>query len=932
VRPPKLAIKAALGALIAVVILGLGAVSAMAAPNPGLGSTQTTTASPFSSEARLVDGPQTADVPTLAWVGESVKLVACDPAITPNPFEAPETANFNVKAWSGFALTPFGQVTPEPTFDGGSGSNDIFTNTGNSTNFFWPTSSENEGKGCVSVDLESDYPGLAQIKLDVTNADCPCGNGTYQGYSEDFYVIWMTAEAPTLSEATVTPSTVADTNSLSNPGSPGTDAPDTSFSQLTTAGQSAATTFLGDVTTVNVFDPSDWNFECSHSCPGTSGSVNNGLIDIRVKGTFPVNTGLFPTLASSYVLPDDWAALADQLAESSLTNQTVEPDLWDIHGGPTNADTHVQLAASGVTSTPCPADTFGATFDSPFDAVNNCTGTPYNFSRVFGDVTYGPSATIGPYDDEFPNETLLSDGHLNSDDAPMPALPITVSIAGNSCTTAAGCVPGDISGVGGLYSVAKALIYSHNFDGDTITGETTPGDLYNPYYGEYIPSTSRPYTESSGVDGVYDGGNPASSGDDFPGFSNGNTSPYTFWQALDESTVDSSTANTDCLRRTDGDDDGYEYGYPGDPLFGPQYYQTPDYPTSVTVYTDERGEAYVDYNPGNGFYLNNLIAPFYTGTGSISLDNDSPPACNLQGLLGDPIGTSVISAQPQYPYEGGPIGVPPAGANTITKTVDSEWSKTLTSYGKNVTGDDGTIFVAKATDINGQSFEDEEVCFAVDAPGDIVTDFTGQVGGTTLPPVDATPLGADGYPYHPYSPNDGPWCELTGLNGEAAIAVVGSPDVVQVTAYFVDEGIYVTLENQTVGTGGSTTATAPTVIPYVAVAKLSSAGNAGSAGGAGSSSASAGTGGGSNAAPLSVSKKVENVCKVDSYRISHARRLYSVRLKLSCTVSDSKTSVTFREFQRNGKLMHSVLKTVRSGRFVTVKLGTKKFARLTISL
>ena len=93
VRPPKLAIRAAMGALIATAILAVGAVSASAAPNPGFGTPGTQIVPsgpspndgannfpfsyPFNLEA-AADGPQTANVPTLAWVGEDVRLVACD--------------------------------------------------------------------------------------------------------------------------------------------------------------------------------------------------------------------------------------------------------------------------------------------------------------------------------------------------------------------------------------------------------------------------------------------------------------------------------------------------------------------------------------------------------------------------------------------------------------------------------------------------------------------------------------------------------------------------------------------------------------------------------------------------------------------------------------------------------------------------------------
>ncbi len=60
--------------------------------------------------------------------------------------------------------------------------------------------------------------------------------------------------------------------------------------------------------------------------------------------------------------------------------------------------------------------------------------------------------------------------------------------------------------MGQISGASKALIYSHNFNGNAEEG----GNLYNPYYGEYIPSTDRPVNEASGIDGPSPGG-------DFPG-------------------------------------------------------------------------------------------------------------------------------------------------------------------------------------------------------------------------------------------------------------------------------------------------------------------------------------------------------------------------------------------------------------------------------
>src|SRR5579871_3410389 len=101
-----MAIKTAIGLLIAVAILAVGAVSASAAPNPGKGTnypvlSPTTyapsgindvspTANGFNQPyEQAEDGPQTANVPILAWAGEDVRLVACDDNIAPNPLDGP---------------------------------------------------------------------------------------------------------------------------------------------------------------------------------------------------------------------------------------------------------------------------------------------------------------------------------------------------------------------------------------------------------------------------------------------------------------------------------------------------------------------------------------------------------------------------------------------------------------------------------------------------------------------------------------------------------------------------------------------------------------------------------------------------------------------------------------------------------------------------
>lgn len=987
-RPPKLAIKTVMLGLIAVAILALGAVSASAAPNPGYGAPGVTIVGATGLVGPIInpsptyvtphepkeDGPQTANVPTLAWVGEEVKLVACDDNILALPFDGLyETAVFSIENWTGDQA-----FQSTPTFNGSDASN-IYINNQGSSSFFFPTGSAAHYKNCVSADVKSLHAGLSTIKLDVA-AQCigdvhagPDGNGgrqedpcnglsTVQVYSEQFIVIWMTANQPTLSEASVA--------SLGLPGSPGTDAPPLT-EQLSTTGVTNATAFLGDPTGNGIFAADLWNKDTPwDQCAGTNnppsnecvcikgdtsnGSqgdncdpsndtpwTNNGLVQIKVTGSFPVedappsttNQQYFASLTGgsnpgTITLPRQWAALAQLMATSSTSNTGVRPDLWDIHGGPTNALTHVPQYL-----TTCPKD--GTVFTSAFDAVDDCAtldginGNPYSFSRLFGDFT--THNTRGPYDAQDPNVTLLSDGHLNSDDAPMPALPITLSIAPNAvnAANAPGLTPdpSPLGGVGGLFGVEKWLVYSHDFNlapGSGTPGNGLPmaltstgqGNLYNPFYQEYIPSTTRPINEASGVDGVYDHGFPGSSGDDFPGFSNGRTAPYTFWTELDNSTSDTGLP-TGCLRR-DSSDVNDPNGY--DPLDGPMpVYNQPDYPTSGTVYTDERGEAYVDYNPGNGFFLDSLIKTASNPNGVIPIDTNG--ACDLQSLLGKEIGQSLISAQVEYPYQAVPYFAPKS-SNSLLKVVNSEWSKTLISYPKgNISGVPVSIFVATATDINGQPFQHEEVCFSVQGTGNPgVSVFQGIV-----PPTGGAP-GADTIGAGPTTPpvgTSGYTCAYTNDSGQAAIEVAGSDPGVDVTAWFVDEHIFRDVTTTLGDPTPVTSSTPPTVLPADPVIL-----HAGNAGGAGGSSNSSGGGSTTVVTPPASSVGPANSCKVNSVHL-YAKKGY-VALKVSCTQSKT-DSVVVRTYRSNGKLMHSYRKTIAAGKTVRLRLSTRRVAHVTVS-
>ncbi len=460
---------------------------------------------------------------------------------------------------------------------------------------------------------------------------------------------------------------------------------------------------LGDPSGDGVFDAGD----------------TNGRIQVLVKGSFPLGD-------STYTLPDDWATLAGLLAQDSNIDPSDNAGKWDIHDDLVKTEKHPLYSA-------CTTQRANVSID----AVDNCNGGASGdagpFSRWFGDLI----PAVGPYDPLFPGSTLLSDGKLDAGDAPMPAARVDVTIAKNSGGAT------DISGVGSLERTDKTQVYSRNG-----VGNSAAHNLYAPFYGEYIPSTSRPGV-SSGIDG------PAA-GNNFTGFLvNG---PYDYWSIA--GTLRTAVPSpTTCLRRSDQD---------------PAYRQTPSGAQSVAVYTDEHGEAQVDYNPGggdgSGFYFDNL-------PGAIHNDNGG---CDLEDV--DVLGTSSITATARYPYQ--PVSDPDKVSAPLTKTVKNLFTKFLSYYpkGPGTANSTARIVVAHAQDIDGSPFAGERVCFFVDDEADGHFGFTGTTG---LPGHRFTVGGTDGGTY-----GSADVCRITDHNGNAAIEVINSdPQLINVTALFLPEAL-----------------------------------------------------------------------------------------------------------------------------------------------
>ena len=630
----------------AMLALGSLAAGAFAAPDPG-----PTLTHPGTGEGETItDGPQTANIPVLAWNGEQVRLVACDRNIGPAYWDSYdegriETANYTTEEWTGDQYQK-----PEPdgadaaNFEGG-----IF-NPGSAA-FFEPTSYlEHSGMGCVQADYKSVKPGLVRIKLNVYAVN-PEHNNKYLVYAKQFLVIWMTVNKPTISEAGTTAT-----------GS------DVFQKQLNTEGKDNLAGYLGDPEGNGVFKPTPFV---------ETPEEDLGLIQVKVTGDFPVEDpdmaaylGESPTTHSDteWQLPGDWPTLAEKLAESSELPNEVKPPvsgdheknskyLWDIHGTPgeVNGEEETAVDPTGEESLVCTSGTVG-----PYSSTDNCNGSEtgsswyeQSYSRVYGDLTSTDpfcvfncydEGTVGPFDPLAANESLLSDGRLTPDDAPMPAMQINVAIAEHEA--------GGIGGVGELGEVSKALIYSHSFNADAYTKH----NLYNPYYSEWIPSVNRWVAgnyEASGVDGVEGSHDYNMGSGDFTGFLNYPYEPYEFWSNVQTTSSNVGTA-TNCLFRTWGDEPSTGEG---------SYYNTPSGTTGETFYTDERGELYLAYSPGDGFYFENLPKI------KRSADNE----CDLQAYLGETIGTSSITATPVYPYQG--ISFRPEPSDPLVKEVKSQWRR-----------------------------------------------------------------------------------------------------------------------------------------------------------------------------------------------------------------------------------------------------------------
>jgi len=867
----------------AVLALGSLTAGAFAAPDPG----PTPTHPGIGEGETFTDGPQTANVPIVAWVGEQVRLVACDPSIFAEGtlFYGDENANYSVEEWTGdqFQKPEADGSNATNTFDG------IFSPE--SSAFFFPTDPSHAYDGCVQADYKSVKPGLARIKLNVYARNLET-NKLELVYAKQFLVIWLTANKPTISEA-------------------GTEAKGSEVfqTQLNSEGQGNLASFLGDPEGNGIFKP---------SAPYQEEDTDRGLIQVKVTGSFPVEDPDMEAYlgGSSFELPSAWPHLATKLAESSETASDVaelpyakgvvskdhEANLWDIHGTPgrVNGPEETAVDSLGDPELICTSGNGSIGFSATDNCNGSTTGDPETtaFSRLFGDLTSGFTSTEGPYDPLAPNQTLLSDGALNENDAPMPALQIDVGIAENENNGT------DLGGVGSLEEITKAQVYSHDFTGNAYEDH----NLYNPYYGAWIPATSRPVSEASGVDGV-EGIFGGKRGGDFTGFLNNPYEPYRFWTNV-ETTSSSVSRETDCLFRTYGDVPAT------DPSEG-DFYRTPGGTTGETFYTDEEGELYLAYNPGDGFFFENLP----------NVQHSSDNECDLQKLLGKELGHSAITAQPVYPYQGVSFSIEPS--ETLTKEVISGWSKTLVDFPKSTeegVDSDTRIFLAQAKNIEGLGIEGEIICFNAQGAGEVAA-FTGTIEGT-----DINLSGSRSVPTPP-GVGVGDVCVETDENGNAAIEVTSTlPGPVDVGANFYNEGVkrddlveFATapltehvgetgkVPNEKVveeptGPSDNKTPSSPTSSPSTTGSTGSSSG--GSSSGSGTSSPATTPG------PTALAAPKGSAARVSSARLVKKGKHYYLLAKISAPTKNVKIKLVL--LSKTGKVLHTINAIVSSNKAITL--------------
>src|SRR3954471_1590726 len=507
---------------------------------------------------RPVFDPQTTNVPYLAWRGEEVRLVKCEPFLgdIPDPWSDDGSTQFDaswiVEDWSGDSITPsLEQSTVK------------FTDEQNSNGLYF-------GKHCVKADFVSQKAGLAMIKLVITDADTGKPLVKHQ-----FLVGWLTLNKVGLDD-----------------GSGGT----------------------------SIFDAPGWGTYNWLRARVTGTLPLRGFSDLYCPAApTPPTEGCLPGLPDAIQLPAEnpgappagqgdtttwWDDFAKRFADTSSSVPLYRDSpwlMWDIHDDQSTASGNVDADAavspqSGYTG---PCDPLSVDFsplrDTSIDAVDNCAGglgEEGPFSRIWPVLTTG--LAVGPFDPLRSNETFLGDGKLDGGDVPMPAARVDFAITPNSGAAT------DISGAGTLQALDKEDVFIR----DAAAGHDASHNMYAPFYRAYIPATR---AELPGHAGISSGTDASDRTNNYPNYltcnpddygdlggmpHSGDDCSYPFWEK--ELTLPSIVGGTTgCARRfTNGT---------------PEYRKSPTGDQAIVVYSDEHCEAMVQYVPGWYFFFDQLI-------------------------------------------------------------------------------------------------------------------------------------------------------------------------------------------------------------------------------------------------------------------------------------------------------------------------------------
>jgi hypothetical protein len=663
---------------------------------------------------------------------------------------------------------------------------------------------------CVRVNVASLKDGLARIKLKVFSDD----RQRDELLEHQFLAIWMRLGTPAIDEV---------------------------GSSDATAGPAGSASEVGDPAGDGAFTPAS----------------KNGRVQVKVTGSFPHPLGP----SGRFTLPADWPTLAKALATTSDTGVDDPSTLWDIHDTTSGQpDVHVR----GFCTT-------GVSLTTLIDQVDNCNGGGETgpFSRVFGD---GVNNVIGPFDPVRPR-TLLSDGQLTADDAPMPAARVDIAIAPNTA--------GQINGAGALEKADKGEVYSR--DGN---GSATAHNLYAPYYKQYVPATAAG-ERSSGTDWLVQN----NFGLNYFGL-------YDNWDTISLRT--NAATPTNCNRTV---------AFQGGGAYDSRRV-TPSGDRTVAVFTDEHGEAQVEYRPYAGGFYYDALSPDI---------RNANRGCDLQGIR--VLGTAAIAATAKYP--GQPVDLPDMPSAAVAKTVGNLFDKSLHVYPKGAGAENANarILVAHGQDVDGTPFAGERVCFYVNHRADSYRLFSGVIGsGASRFRVDSRQAAT------PSIIDPDVRCAYLDANGNAALELFNSDgDKVNVIAEYIDEGL---LRSRDVDFSSTTTDTTPPPSTPPADPSDTGAPSSTPSSGAGTSAPTAqqaaATMGPQAAARVKAGSKSSKRARTYIVRANFARTSKGRYLMVKVSSSKQTAKLSIRLVGKGSKVLMRTTRTVRTNRTVKVmKVGSR---------